>query len=257
MISRNYFHIPYFRITIIIVEMNEHQIYEEEVNFILEQLHEHASVANIRGQERYGIRPGTNLGIPQPILRSLAKNVGINHALALELWKSNIHEARHLATMIADPMEVTEQLMERWVKDFNSWDIVDGCCSNLFRKTPFAFDKAITWCERKEEFVRRAGFSLMAFLAVHDKKAKDSRYEAFFPYIYKYSDDDRNMVKKAVNWALRQIGKRNERLCKKAIALAKKIRQLDDASSKWIAADALRELEKYLESGKIKSVGIK
>ena len=228
-----------------------------DVEFILAELQKHANMKNVEGQARYGIRPGTNLGISQPVLRSLAKKIGKDHKLALELWKTNIHEARHLASMIADPGAVTEQLMERWVKDFNSWDIVDGCCSNLFRKTPYAFDKAEQWCKREEEFVKRAGFSMIAYLAVHDKKAADSRYEEFFPYIYKYSVDSRNMVKKAVNWALRQIGKRNERLCKKTIALAKKIQQRDDSSSRWIAADALRELEKYLTEGKIKSIGVK
>ena len=228
-----------------------------DVEFILAEFQKHANMKNVEGQARYGIRPGTNLGISQPVLRSLAKKIGKDHKLAIELWKTNIHEARHLASMIADPIALTEQLMERWVKDFNSWDIVDGCCSNLFRKTPYAFDKAEQWCKREEEFVKRAGFSMIAYLAVHDKKAADSRYEEFFPYIYKYSVDSRNMVKKAVNWAIRQIGKRNERLCKKTIALAKKIQQRDDSSSRWIAADALRELEKYLTEGKIKSVGVK
>ena len=147
--------------------------------------------------------------------------------------------------------------MESWATDFNSWDIVDGCISSLFRKTPFAYTKAMEWCKRKEEFIRRAGFSMMAMLAVHDKNVSDKEFEQFFSYIYNYSNDERNFVKKAVNWALRQIGKRNERLCKKAILLVKKIKLKEDSSSRWVAANALQELESYLAEGKIKNVGRK
>ena len=211
--------------------------------------------ANIEGKARFGIKVDYCFGLSVPQIRLIAKKVGKNHTLALALWNTKFHEARQIASMIADPNEITEKLMEQWAKDFNSWDIVDGCCSSLFRKTPFAYSKAKEWCGRKEEFVRRAGFSMMAALAVHDKKAEDAEFEQFFPYIYKYSDDERNFVKKAVNWALRQIGKRNERLCKKSIKLAKEIKLKDDASSKWIANDALRELEKYLLEGKIKNIG--
>ena len=226
------------------------------VKEVMEVLQREGRIENIEGQKRFGINTGTSLGLSVPQIRSLAKKSGTNHALALELWKTNVHEAQHLAAMIADPKLVTEKLMESWIADCNSWDIVDGCCSSLFRKTPFAYDKALNWCHRKEEFIRRTGFSMMATLAVHDKKARDKDFEQFFPYIYKYSDDDRNFVKKAVNWALRQIGKRNERLCKKAILLAKKIKLKGDSSSRWIATDALRELESYLSEGKIKSVGV-
>jgi 3-methyladenine DNA glycosylase AlkD len=173
----------------------------------------------------------------------------------LQLWKTKIHEARHIAAMTAEPEKVTEKLMEQWLKDFNSWDIVDDCCLTLFDKTPFAWKKAIEWTSRDKEFEKRAAFSMMAILAVHDKKAEDSRFEKFFPYIIRHSDDERNFVRKAVNWALRQIGKRNKHLCKKAITVAKEIRKKDDASSRWIAADALRELEKYMKEGKIKKLG--
>jgi 3-methyladenine DNA glycosylase AlkD len=157
--------------------------------------------------------------------------------------------------MIADPNQVTDKLMEQWVKDFNSWDIVDGTCSSLFRKTPFAYRKAMQWSKRKKEFEKRAGFAMMAQLAVHDKNAEDEKFEQFFPYIKAESGDERNFVRKAINWALRQIGKRNERLCKKAIAVAKEIQKKGDTASRWIAADALRELEKYQREGKIKEVG--
>lgn len=227
------------------------------VQEVLTALHSQANKANIEGKKHFGINTDHSLGLTVPQIRALAKKAGTNHALALALWKTKIHEARHIAAMIADPDKVNEKMMEQWVRDFNSWDIVDGCCSSLFRKTPIAYTKAVEWCERKEEYVRRAGFSLMAFLAVHDKREADAKFEQFFPYIYKYSNDNRNFVKKAVNWSLRQIGKRNERLCKKAIKVSKQMRMKDDASSKWIAADALRELEKYLEEGRIKNVGVK
>ena len=214
-----------------------------------------AKIENIKSQQRFGINTSQSLGLNVVQLRALAKKTGMNHALALQLWSSSINEAKHLASMLADPAEVTEKLMEEWAADFNSWEIVDGCCSNLFRKTPFAYKKAKQWCDRKEEFVRRAGFSMIAMLAVHDKKAHDKKFEQFFHYLYKYSDDERNFVKKAVNWSLRQIGKRNEKLCRKSILLAKKIKQKDDPASRWVAAGVLRELEKYLATGKIKNVG--
>ncbi len=157
--------------------------------------------------------------------------------------------------MIADPEMVTEQLMEKWIKDFNSWDIVDGCCGTLFDKTPFAYSKAVEWTKRKKEFEKRAGFTMMATLAVHDKKARDKYFEEFFPYLLRVSGDDRNFVYKAVNWAIRQIGKRNSRLCKKAIKLSEEIKKKNDPVSKWVAGGALRELIKYQAEGRIKNYG--
>ena len=159
--------------------------------------------------------------------------------------------------LIADPLKTDDKLMEKWLKDFNSWDIVDGTCTYLFRKLPSAYEKAMLWSQREKEFEKRAGFTLMANLAVHDKKASDKMMEQFFEPILRESSDERNFVRKAVNWALRQIGKRNERLCKKAIAVAKQMQKKNDSSSKWIAADALRELERYQKEGKIKNVGSK
>jgi len=194
------------------------------------------------GMARFGINPKYALGIRVPILRGLAKKIGKNHKLAKELWDSKIHEARILAGMIDDSREVSEKQMEEWVKDFNSWDLCDQCCMNLFDKNILAWKKAVEWAERKEEFVRRAGFALMACLTVHDKKAKDEDFLKFFPIIKKHSNDERNFVKKAVNWALRQIGKRNANLNKKAIQLAKEIEKINSKSAKWIAKDAIREL---------------
>jgi len=208
-------------------------------------------------QEYFGVKNFNRLGISTPPLRKLAKQIGKDHELALQLWKTGIHEARHVAIFIADPKQVTEKLMEQWLKDFDSWDTVDNCCGTLFEKTPWAFEKATEWTRRKKEFEKRAGFVMMAELAIHDKKSEDKKYEQFFPYLIAESHDERNFVRKAVNWALRQIGKRNERLCKKAIAVAKEIQKKGNSSSKWIAADALRELEKYKREGKIRAIGMK
>jgi 3-methyladenine DNA glycosylase AlkD len=187
-------------------------------------------------------------------MRTIAKSIGTNHDLALKLWKEDIHEAKHIAIMIADPFKVDEKLMEKWCSEFYSWDLVDNGAT-LFAKTPEAWKKAVEWTGRKGEFEKRTGFSLMAILAVHDKQAEDVKFEKFFPLIFLHSDDERNFVKKAVNWALRQIGKRNKRLCRKAIQLAKDIHKKNDPASRWIASGVLRELEKYLEEGKIKNIG--
>lgn len=207
-------------------------------------------------QAYFGIAGIKNLGLAMPQMRTIAKKIGWNHDLALQLWKTGIHEARHVAIFIADPKQVTVKLMETWIKDFNSWDIVDNCCGTLFDKTPIAFEKAMEWTKRKKEFEKRAGFAMMATLTMHDKKAEDKKFVQFFPFIISESGDERNFVKKAVNWALRQIGKRNERLCRQAIQTAKEIAKKGDPVSKWIASDALHELEKYKREGKIKSTGL-
>lgn len=196
-----------------------------------------------QGMARFGIPVGNALGgISTPVLKKLAREMGKNHRLARGLWKSGIHEARHLAALVDDPVQVTEAQMERWARDFDSWDVVDGCCLYLFVKTPYAYRKALEWSSRNAEFVKRAAFTLMAVLAVHDKKAADVKFLRFLPIIKRESTDKRNFVKKAVNWALRQIGKRNVKLNRAAIKTAQEIRLIDSRSAKWIAADALREL---------------
>jgi 3-methyladenine DNA glycosylase AlkD len=209
---------------------------------ILDRLKALSNPKAIGGMARFGINPENTYGISIPNLRKIAKELGTDHHLAQELWSSGIHEAKILASMIDDPKEVTGVQMERWVKDFDSWDICDQCCSNLFDKTDLAYQKAIDWSAREEEFVKRAGFVLMAALAVHDKKAEDRAFLQFLPLIKRESTDARNFVKKAVNWALRQIGKRNIVLNTKAIETAKEIREIETRSAQWIAADALREL---------------
>lgn len=194
------------------------------------------------GMARFGINTDKAYGISLYTLRPMAKEIGKDHDLAQQLWNSGIHEARILAGMVDNPKQVTEGQMESWVKDIDSWDVCDQVCSNLFDKTPFAYRKVIEWSKRDEEFVKRAAFVLMATLSVHDKKAEDKVFEKFFPIIKREANDNRNFVKKAVNWALRQIGKRNLNLNKKAIKIAKEIQKMDSKSARWIASDALREL---------------
>jgi 3-methyladenine DNA glycosylase AlkD len=194
---------------------------------VIATLKQHANPQNVQGMARFGIRPAHALGIAIPMLRNLAKEIGKNQSLALELWNSGIHEARKLASMIAEPHLFSPQQMEDWVRDFDSWDVCDQVCGDLFDKTPYAYQKALEWCHREQEFVRRAGFVMMAELAVHDKQAVDEQFLPFFPLIKQYALDERNFVKKAVNWALRQIGKRNSHLRALAVEWAEAIKQID------------------------------
>jgi 3-methyladenine DNA glycosylase AlkD len=209
---------------------------------ILARLRKLANPKNVEGMARFGINPENTFGVPVPVLRAIAKEAGRDHGLALELWKSGCHEARIIAPLVDEPERVTEKQMERWVRDFDSWDICDLCCNNLFRKTELAHAKAQEWCTRDGEFARRAGFVMMAVLAVHDKGASDSRFARYLTAIRRGATDERNFVKKAVNWALRQIGKRNLTLNRKAIDTADRIATLDSKAARWIAADALKEL---------------
>jgi len=210
---------------------------------ILDELKASANPANVEGMVRFGINPHNTLGVSVTDLRKMAKEIGTDYTLAGELWASGIHEARILAGLVHDPAMLTESQMERWVREFDSWDVCDLVCSSLFDKTPFAHRKAVEWSGKEEEFVKRAGFVMMAALSVHDKAVSDPVFERFLPLIRKASTDDRNFVKKAVNWALRQIGKRNLALNKKAIEAAERIGRLDSPSARWIAMDALRELK--------------
>ena len=223
---------------------------------IIAELKSLKNPGNVAGMARFGINPENTLGIPIPVLRKLAKKLGENHNLAQQLWDSGIHDAKVLASMIDDPKLVTEKQMDEWVVDFDSWDVCDQVCMNLFDKTPFAFQKAAEWAKREEpariaiqnvaggEFEKRAGFALIACLAWHDKQADDREFMQFFPLIKEEGIDERNFVKKAVNWALRQIGKRNENLRKLAIGCAQEIEKIDSKSARWIAKDVLRELTK-------------
>ncbi|HNV47042.1 MAG TPA: DNA alkylation repair protein [Spirochaetota bacterium] len=213
-----------------------------DANTTLTRLRSLADPANRAGMARFGIDTERALGIKIPELRRLAKEIGTDHDLARALWDTGVHEARILAGLIADPSRATLPLLDRWARDFNSWDLCDLVCANFIDRTRVAWTLPARWARREEEFVRRAAFALIAALAVHDTAAPDERFVRLFPLIKRYATDERNFVKKAVNWALRQIGKRNARLRKRAIALAREIRAIDSRSARWIAADALREL---------------
>lgn len=215
------------------------------VHTILRQLKALSSSEHHAGMARFGIETSKALGIKVPELRKLAKSIKINHALALELWKTDIHEVRILATFIADPAQTTPDLMDAWTNEFNSWDICDQACGNLFDRTPFVLKKIKEYSRSEQEFVKRAGFVLMAYYAVHNKTAEDKILLSFLPIIEREAWDDRNFVKKAVNWALRQIGKRNATLLEAATHTAEKIALQDSKAARWIAKDALRELTNY------------
>ena len=208
---------------------------------ILKILKSKANTKNVEGMAKFGMTSTNRLGISVPNMRKIAKQNGNDHAVAMELWESGIPEAQIVAALIAEPDKLTEKQMENWVKDFNSWDVCDQVCMNLFDKTPLAWKKIYDWSEREEEFVKRAAFSLIACIAWHDKTLPDEKLIELFPLIKREATDERNFVKKAVNWALRHIGKKNKN--KAAISLAKEIKQIDSKSACWIASDAIRELE--------------
>jgi len=191
----------------------------------------------------FGVNVPKAHGISAPVLHSLAKRIGKNHRLAQGLWASGIHEARILAALIGESGKVTAAEMERWVRDFDAWDVVDAACCYLYAQARPAWKKAAEWSRRREEFVKRASFSLVAYLSYKDKAAPDARFARFLRMIEREAHDERNFVKKAANWALRNIGKRNLRLNREAIRAAERIRRQGSSSARWIAADALRELK--------------
>jgi len=209
---------------------------------IIEILKEKSNPKYLAGMQRFGIDSSKALGIPLPELRKLAKEIKRDHDLAIELWKTGFHEARILASLVDEPAMVTENQIDDWVKDFNSWDLCDQVCGNLFDRTPFAIAKAKEFSNREEEFVKRTGFVLMAEYAVHQKKAPDEIFIDFLQIIEHKACDDRNFVKKAVNWALRQIGKRNANLMQRAIQTAERIALQNCKAAKWVASNALIEL---------------
>jgi len=211
---------------------------------LIEHLKSLANPNDVEGMERFGIKGDKALGIRVPVLRKLAKAHRNDHQLASALWASGIHEARLLASMVDDPAQVTEEQMESWVADFDSWDVCDQVCMNLFDRHPLAYQKAVEWSRREEEFVKRAGFAMMASLSVHDKAADDSAFEPFFERMKAGAQDERNFVRKAVNWALRQIGKQRPGLASRCVQLAQELAESESKSARWIGKDALREFEK-------------
>lgn len=222
------------------------------VEEVLKKLKAKARPDQIRGMARYGIVIEKRLGVSIPEMRKIAKDLGKDHALALELWKTGIPDAMIVSSMIDEAEKVTEDQMEEWVKDINSWDVCDQVCMNLFEKVPIVRKKILDWSEREEEFVKRTAYSLVACISWHDKKAEDEVFINLFPVIKRGATDERNFVKKAVNWALRNIGKRNINLNKAAIELAKEIQQIDAKSARWIASDAIRELESEVVQKRLK-----
>lgn len=192
--------------------------------------------------KRFGITAVDAFGVSAPDIRSIARQIKKDHELALSLWETDIHDARILAVLIADPERATISQMESWTRSMRNWAQCDAACGEYFRRTRYAADLPNRWCPRQKEFVRRAGFVMIAAMAVHHKHVEDNMFEELFLLIKEYSIDERNFVRKGVNWAIRQIGKRNIRLHKKAIALSEEIQNIPSRSAKWIAADALREL---------------
>jgi 3-methyladenine DNA glycosylase AlkD len=212
------------------------------VEEVLEKLEAKARPDQIEGMARYGMTAERRLGVAVPEMRKIAKEIGKDHPLALELWRTGIPEAMMVASMVDLPKEVTEEQMEAWVEDFNSWDLCDQVCMNLFEKTPLAWKKVLDWSQREEEFVKRAAFALIACLAWHNKEAADEAFIRLIPMIKEGATDERNFVKKAVSWALRNIGKRNPNLNRVALEAAKEIQQMDSKPATWIASQAIRDL---------------
>lgn len=208
----------------------------------LAMLHAHAHPEQLAGMAKYGLTGSKRLGTSVPEMRQIARELKRDHSLALALWDTGVPEAMMVASMIDDPQELTEAQMDDWVQDFMAWDVCDQVCSNLFDRSPLAWKKVSEWAGRDEEFVKRAAFALIAYLAWHDKTSPDDKFIALLPLIQQAATDERNFVKKAVNWALRGVGKRNRVLNAAAIEMAQQIAQMDAKSARWIAADALREL---------------
>jgi 3-methyladenine DNA glycosylase AlkD len=209
---------------------------------VLAELRAQANPANVEGMARYGISGRGTLGVPMPVLRALARRLGRDHELAQELWRSEVHEARILAALVDEPGRVTQAQMDDWVADLDSWDVCDQLASNLLDRTPFAYDKPQIWARLEGEFQKRAAFALIAALAVHDKKAEDERFIPFLELIREQAGDPRNFVKKAVNWALRSLGKRSRGLHERSLALAEELSLSDSPAARWIGRDAAKEL---------------
>ncbi|KZX11905.1 DNA alkylation repair protein [Methanobrevibacter filiformis] len=214
-----------------------------EIDKIIKTFEKLADPEQVDGMARFGINPKNTYAIRMPVIKKIAKDYKNNHSLALDLWKIDTRETRILASLVDVPKEVTSNQMDNWAEEFDYWEICDQCCINLFRKTEFAYEKIQTWSESEKEFVKRAAFALIATLAVHDKNQKDEAFIELLDLVEKHSNDNRKLVKKAVNWALRQIGKKNMKLNEIAIEKAKEIDKIDSKAAHWIAKDALRELQ--------------
>jgi 3-methyladenine DNA glycosylase AlkD len=220
---------------------------------ILTKLKAKATPDQLPGMARYGMKTENRLGVQIPEIRRIAKETGKNHELALELWRTGIAEARILAGMVDEPEKLTERQMDDWVKDVDSWDIGDQTSMNLFEKSPLAWKKITEWSQRPGEFVKRTAYGLLACLAWHDKKAPDQQFKQLFPVIASGAQDERKSIQKAVSWALRNIGKRNQTLNQAAITLAHEIRQTNTKPARWTASDVIRELESQQIQNRLKN----
>jgi 3-methyladenine DNA glycosylase AlkD len=227
--------------------------YAREAKAILAELRSLGSEENRAGQARFGINTVRAYGVSIANLRPMARRLKRDHALAAALWKTGVHEARILAAFVDEPAKVTPAQMDAWVAEFDSWDLCDQVCSNLFARTPQVEKKITKWAKDKREFVRRAAFALLAAHAVHGKKVSDRDLLAFLPLIEEYSTDPRNFVRKAVNWALRQIGKRSLALHAPALALAEKLAASEDKTARWIGGDAAKELTDPVQIARLKA----
>lgn len=214
----------------------------QELDDLVQQLRDLAVPANVSGMAKFGINPVNTLGVSMPNIRKLGGRKK-DHALAMALWQTGIHEARILASIVDQQALVTREQMDAWTADFDSWDVCDQVCSNLYTKTPFAVEKARLWSGSEVEFVKRAGFAMMAYIAVHCKKVEDAVFLEFLEIIERSAGDGRNFVKKAVNWALRQIGKRSAQLYQPALEVSRRLAASQDKTRKWVGSDAVKELE--------------
>lgn len=201
-----------------------------------------ADAEAVRGRARFGLPEEGALGVSLPRIRKLAREIGRDTPTAKALWRTGIHEARLLATIVADPASTTRAQAERWLRDVRAWDLCDGLALNLVDKTPWAWEAAAGWARAEDEWTKRAGLATMAGLAWHDKGAPDGRFSPFFPLAERAARDERGYVKKAASWALRQMGKRGPALRTRALAAARRLRERAEPSARWVGADVEREL---------------
>jgi len=218
--------------------------FDPDIQAIIDHLRTLGSDHNRQGMARFGINIDQAFGISMAVLRPYAKTLGRDQARAEALWSTGFHEARLLAVLTCKPKELSRAVADRWVADFNSWDLCDQACMNVLDRTAYAEDLIAEWTADEREFVRRAGFAIIAATAVHDKNSADDKFLGYLALIEAHASDPRNFVKKAVNWALRQIGKRSLSLQDPALDLSRKLAASDDKTARWIGKDAAKELEK-------------
>jgi len=216
------------------VHMDEHEV--------LAWLAQKGSRRGVEAMARYGIPNDGAFGVPMGTLLAFAKRLGKDHALAAALWKTGRYEARLLAALVDEPSRVTRKQMDAWASAFDSWAVTDSVCFHLFSRVPAAWEKARQWSASPREFVKRGGFALMASLVLRDKAAPDARFVALLPLMERGARDERNFVKKAVNWALRTVGKRSRTVHAAALAAARRLAESDEPAPRWVGKDALREL---------------